>query len=1041
MASLNRRDFLKAVGLSGTVSTVSACGWDDNRYYTPIEEILPYVVRPEQVTPGTPTFFATTITTGPHAHPVTARHRDGRVVNVGANKMASMAQAVPTKALFDLQRHYSPDREQAPREGGADGAPLEWSAAIQKVADAYKTAKSSGKKVAYLGPYRSGSIVELLNSFTDGNAVFWEPTGYEAEANAAEKLFGSRALPAYDLDDAEYVLSFGAEFLGGWGGTQLEASYANARNPNVGHNVARFGYVSPLRGQTGANADDWFACQSGSEASVALAIAKIVADKKGYSGPLKAALAGADLAKAAADSGLAAEAIEGIAAQIAAANKSVILPGGTAANTAIATQLAMATYVLNVVAGNLGSTFHHLGYTGPIHSFSDVKKLMTEMKSGAIGLLLIDDVNPAFSLPGADFADAMSGVGLSVSLSGHPDETSALAKLILPVANTFEDWGDEEPRLGVNLIRQPSISPLYDSRSLGDILLGAMRGNGGPAAANWRTYIQNRWQTSIYPTPLSFGDSVDLEDALGADAATDAAEEAVAEASAPAADPAFAAWWKTALVNGGYTAQAAVPSASLNAGALGTVSAAPQAGSGEFDFIPFTHAFLGDGRYANVPWAQETPDPMTGHTWDTWVLINPEDAAALGLKDNDLVTITSASGSIEVGVEVYPYIRKGTVAVPFGNGHSANGRYANGIGQNPVALLNASDDGGWAQGKVSLKSAGREASLTSTFGGDTDEGRNLAVRVSAETLAKHGDAPAHHPGEMTGIHHLAMDPRLVAAGITDFYDMPAHPNYRFGMSVDLNACNGCGACSVACYAENNLPVVGKHKVAEGREMGWIRINRYQTPDNEIVFMPMMCQHCGHAPCESVCPVLATYHNLDGLNAMVYNRCVGTRYCSNACPYSVRKFNYHSYVWPEPFNLQLNPDVVTRTMGVMEKCTFCVQRLREVKSAYRDSGFTNKVPDDVLHQLPACAEVCPSQALSFGNLNNDDSAPSMARKSGRNFEALAELNVMPAINYLAKASYHHEPGHHGAGHSDDSHADDAHDEHHNENRRMAPRLID
>jgi molybdopterin-containing oxidoreductase family iron-sulfur binding subunit len=214
-------------------------------------------------------------------------------------------------------------------------------------------------------------------------------------------------------------------------------------------------------------------------------------------------------------------------------------------------------------------------------------------------------------------------------------------------------------------------------------------------------------------------------------------------------------------------------------------------------------------------------------------------------------------------------------------------------------------------------------------------------------------------------------------------------------------------------------------------MGWIRINRYQTPDNEIVFMPMMCQHCAHAPCESVCPVLATYHSLDGLNAMVYNRCVGTRYCSNACPYSVRKFNYHSYIWPEPFNLQLNPDVVTRTMGVMEKCTFCVQRVREVKSAYRDSGFMNKVPDEALLHLPACAEVCPSQALSFGNLNNDDSAPSQARKSGRNFEALAELNVMPAINYLAKASYHHEPGHHGAGHADDSHAEDGHDEHHNE----------
>jgi molybdopterin-containing oxidoreductase family iron-sulfur binding subunit len=252
------------------------------------------------------------------------------------------------------------------------------------------------------------------------------------------------------------------------------------------------------------------------------------------------------------------------------------------------------------------------------------------------------------------------------------------------------------------------------------------------------------------------------------------------------------------------------------------------------------------------------------------------------------------------------------------------------------------------------------------------------------------------------------------------------------MTVDVNACTGCGACSIACYAENNLPIVGKEKVREGREMGWVRINRYWESDvggqDDVRFVPMMCQQCGHAGCENVCPVLATYHNIDGLNAMVYNRCVGTRYCSNACPFSARRFNYHSYSWPEPFNMMLNPDVSTRTMGVMEKCTFCVQRIRRVKSAYKDGGnFTATVPNEVWEQLPACAEACPSQAMSFGNLKDTEASVSKTRKSARTYEPLQELNVFSAINYLAKANFHHDPtaGHHGGGHGDGGHGGDHH----------------
>jgi len=409
----------------------------------------------------------------------------------------------------------------------------------------------------------------------------------------------------------------------------------------------------------------------------------------------------------------------------------------------------------------------------------------------------------------------------------------------------------------------------------------------------------------------------------------------------------------------------------------------------------------------------------------------------LGVGFGDQLEISSPHGTVRAGVQVSKWIADGTLGLSTGNGHSAGGRYADGVGVNVSDLLGvqSSADGTfcWQQVKVQVKRTGNKADLVTTYStyGDGDEDRGFAVAVNADEFAKAGDSPSAAPGGLTPIHHLPRDERLKSAGILDFYELPEHPVYRFGMTIDTNACTGCAACVVACYAENNLPVVGKVKVAEGREMGWLRIDKFvkdRDGQDEYFFVPMLCQQCGHAGCESVCPVLATYHTIEGLNAMIYNRCAGTRYCANACPYSVRKFNYHSYQWPEPFNLQLNPDVMVREMGVMEKCTFCVQRIRDIKSAYRDLSFVGVVPDNELKQLPACAEACATQAITFGNLNDEASVPSKTRLSGRNYYPLGELNVFPAINYLAKASFHQAPPAHGGGHGE-AHGDAAaHGEH-------------
>lgn len=1042
MPRLNRRDFLKALGLTGG-ATVAACGWDDNQYRSTIEQVLPYVVRAEQSVPGTPTFFATTVTTGPGAYPVLGNHREGRVVNVHANPEAvgaagahSFGPGVPKAALLELQRHFSPDRLRMPRSGTED---VPWDSAIQQLSDAVKTARAAGKTVAYLGRYRSGAMHQLLQDYTAGNTVYWEPAGPSAEALAWKKLTGMDGLPRYDVADARYVLSFGAEFLQWWGGCELEAQYATAKNPNNGGYIARFAAVTPRMSQTVANADDWYRAQPGSEAAVAWAVAKAVWVKKGKKnfGALSALLASVDEAAAVSASGLAASDIDGIASQFAEAEAAVAMPGGVAGSSEYAVDLAMAAYALNIVSGNSGKTFG-VGYTAPIHGFDQVEKLIAQMNDGRVGVLLIGDVNPSYSLPQSAGVDAaLAKVDMVVSLSGQPSETNANAKLMVPVADTFEDWGDEDLTSEIHILRQPVATALWQSRSLGDVLL-ATRGDitltpfaaaapviepseegedasdtddeaAAPAAApfapkNWLAYVQARWENLFH---------------------------------GPHGDGPFEAWWRDLLRTGVFIsgdASLKAPVVALSDYAVQVPSASLNPSGYAVHVYPHAHRF--DGRFANEPWAQEVPDPMTGQSWDSWVEVSPATAKALGVVDGDLLKVQSEHGAVEVGVEVTPAVLDNVLAIALGSGHTAGGTYANGTGVNAVRLLGTKKDrfGLFAYQQPHTVTATKTgtADLAPSFGvnGDSDGGRNIGVSVNAAALAKVGDKAVNHhadehDGELTGIHHPPRDARLYDRGELQMYPLTDHPTYRFGMVVDTNACTGCGSCVIACYAENNLPVVGKPLVQKGRMMNWLRVNRFieGTDENpDVRFVPMMCQHCSHAPCESVCPVLATYHTIDGLNAMVYNRCVGTRYCANNCPYLARRFNFHSYTWPEPFNLQLNPDVNTRTMGVMEKCTFCVQRLRRTKSAVKDvdgilgkARFTAVAGDGELEQLPACAEVCPSQAITFGNLRDPKSKVSQLGQSARAYQVLRELNAMPAISYLAKASFHAaEAGHHGGG---------------------------
>ena len=1030
MQNLNRRDFFKASAATAAAAGAVAC---DPR--VPMEEALPYAVQPEQLVPGMPTFFATQCNECAASCGVVARNREGRVIKLEGNSEHPVNRgklcAIGQQGILAT---YSPDRFEGPMDGGSA---IKWEDAIGKVKGLLASAKGSGK-VGWLGQTRTGATGALITEFIGalgGKVVFHEPvSGLDSLRAATKAVFGRNDVPNYHLQSAHTVVTFGAEFLNTWGDVSHSLGWADSRDPNKGGFVGRTVAVESRVGNTSAMADLHLQAVPGTEAMVAMALAKLVADKKGYSGPARSLVAGGDPAAAASAAGISAERLTEVAGWIAE-HPSVILPGGVS-TAADATQLAIATLLLNEVAGNIGKTvtFGDGPNVANLGSHKDVTDLLAAC---AGGVLFIDGANPAFTLPEeAKAAAALSGTQV-VAFANEANDSITGKAIVLPSGSTLETWGDAEARPGVHTLQQATMNPLKDTRQIGDVLLelSAELGLATPPA----------------PAEPAEGDAA-AEDAAPADAVEgeEAAEPVVPPTPMPGLDSAdfrtwLQGWWKAAvwdakagkpgsfdsfwtdaLRRGGWFQRPSTSGASVTMAAAPAVAAAALDGSGDMNLVLFPHPFLLDGRHANKPWAQEVPEPLSSYTWGTWAELHPETAAKLGLGKKDEITVSTDKGKATMAWFGSPSIRKDTVAVVMGNGHEGAGRYAS-FGSNPMKLVgNAVDAGGALKvgAKAKVAKAGTETTMHQYIGNIDTDGRGVNYVVSKEDLGK-----GHGPASIVSMHHPPVDQRAIDAGILDMYPEPEHPTYRFAMAVDLNRCTGCGACETACFAENNTPIVGPHEIALSRHMGWIRLSRYwegegETPD--VRFQPVMCQQCSHAPCEGVCPVLATYHNLDGLNAMVYNRCVGTRYCANNCPYTARRFNYHSYKWPESFHMMLSPDVLTREMGVMEKCSFCIQRLRSAKDAFRDEGKT--VPDVALRKLTACAQTCPTDAITFGNANDPAGAASKQFQDERAYTMLGELNTKPGVRYLARINFIpaqplHHGGHGGGGDHGDSHGDD------------------
>ena len=746
--------------------------------------------------------------------------------------------------------------------------------------------------------------------------------------------------------------------------------------------------------------------------------------------------------------------------------RTLAVGGGVGVSGANATAAQVAVSLLNHVAGNVGSTVDFDAAATPDPAtYAEMQELAEAMRAGEIELAIVHDVNPVFAMPAAaDFRGALAEVPFVAALSSLPDETTAEADLLLPVHTALESWGDSNPRRGVWGLMQPTMRPVFDTRHVGDLLIEAARALGGDMAAflprrgDFYRYLRDAWE-AMQPVPepvaeasaaadlgATEADPVTAAADLGAPAVQDAAPatdagvpdsgdaaapvanqdaaaadgtaapaanqdaaaadagvpvsgdaaESAAEPQEPAVEapppepPDFETWWADALRRGGVTLPADPVEAALRPGVFDADLAAElgaPAPRRRLGLVAYPSLHFFDGRGANRPWLQEIPDPLLKTTWGTGVEMTPDTAEALGAEEGQLVTVESDHGQVDASVIVNPHLAEGVVAIAIGQGHTDFGRYATGRGVSPMALLDPAPEapsGGvrWVGTGVDVTPRELSRPIPRLQRNFDQEGRGLAQSVSLAALAA-GDV---HPEE----HHFSL------------YPEHEHPVHSWGMAIDLDACNGCNACVAACYAENNVPVMGADRMRRGRTMSWLRIERFDEPraggdGADVRFLPMLCQHCDHAPCESVCPVYATYHTDEGLNAQIYNRCVGTRYCSNNCPYKVRRFNWFMPEFEAPLNLQLNPDVTARSDGVMEKCSFCVQRIQDGKERARDEDRPVRDGD----VSPACAQSCPAQAIVFGDMNDPASRVTQLSADARAYHALSVFNTRPAVTYLKK----------------------------------------
>ena len=1019
----NRREFLKVVGVTGAGSAVlSGCS-------TSAEKLIPYVIPHEEIVPGVSTWYRTTCRECPAGCGMSVRTREGRAVKVEGNPLSPISHGrLCARGQASLHGLYDPDRIPQPLVRNGEGwDKVSWENAEARLLTGLQQHRG---RTVFLTHNFTGALDRLIDEFCAAmqiERVRYDTFGHEPVRAAYRSLFGVDAVPVHDFAAAEVVVTFGADFLETW---VSPIDYTHGWVQSHAYNQGRRGKliaVSPHQTLTDMNADEWINIRPGTEHLVALGMARLIADQGGNAGAAASVLSGVNPASVAQLAGISPDTLRRAATDFARNGRSLAVGPGVASTHRQASALASAVAILNSVAGNIGRTVkvgQPESHTAQLATYRDLQSLFTRIGAGQVTALLVHGPNPVHTMPEhAAVKAALSKTPFVASFSSSLDETAQHAHLLLPDHHSLESWGDYVPRAGVRSLIQPVMTPVFGTKQTGDVLISIARRSNAALSQQGNTfydYLRGVWGSEV--AAASGGLTGTFDD-----------------------------WWRDALKAGVVTTTAtqtapAAPAA-FNATALQglRLDTPPEfRGAGEFHLIVYPSYRFWDGRHANKPWLQELPDPVSKFTWISCVEMNPRAADRLNLDTGHMVRVKTDTAEVELPVWVHPGIREDTIAIQMGQGHEGMGRYARARGVNPIRLLQPESDpvsGAliWFQAKAGVEKTGewvrppqhginddqeiREIAQSMSLNGarDADMKRGLLAGVTVTPTE-----PAAPAGAGGGEHGAAVHPQdavvrqLQAAGgmlpsdvnaspagyphVGHFYGEYTEDAPRWGMAIDLERCTGCSACVTACYAENNIAIVGPDQVAMGRIMHWIRIERYFERDAEgdlhkTSFLPMLCQHCSNAPCEPVCPVFAAYHTPDGLNAQVYNRCVGTRYCANNCPYKVRVFNWFTAEWPEPLNWQLNPDVTVREKGVMEKCTMCVQRIRESQNYARleDRG----VYDGEI--VPACAQTCPGDAIVFGNVADPNARVSRVAASGRGYRVLEMLNTQSAITYLKKVS--------------------------------------
>jgi MoCo/4Fe-4S cofactor protein with predicted Tat translocation signal len=941
-SSATRRDFLALMGFTLAAAGLSGCR-------APVQNAIPLLVGTDQLVPGVANWYATTCRGCASSCSLLVKQRDGRPIKVEGNAESTVfgggTCATGQATVLSL---YDDERLRGPLW---HGQPAKWEEIDREVMQSLKAAEAGKGEIVLLSatltsPSTRAIIHEWRARYAKFSHVEYDPISLSAMRAANAQSFGRAVVPHYAFDKARVIVGLEADFLGAWlSPVEFARQYARNRKPEGAPSL----HVQFESGMsvTGSNADLRVPVPPSRMGPVAAALFRRIAHKAGIAGVAHG------------EDPIEAKKLDAVAEELwKYRGESLVVSGVNDLS------LQVTVNAINAALGNIGKTID-LARPSLQRNGDDaaMAALVEKMERGQVHALFMLGVNPAYDYHASErFLAGLEKVSLSVSFSDRRDETSSRAHAVCPDHHFLEAWGDAEPIDSHFSLAQPLIAPLFDTRAAQESLLQWL----GREQPDYYSYLREFWQKNIFPRRQEARD--------------------------------FQSFWERSLQDGVVAVPpASVAEASGRHGnwmaAVGSFAAArkPRPPAENYELHLYESVALREGRHANNPWLQELPDPVSKITWGNYAAISPALAAQLDLKENDVVRLKVEDRQVELPVFIQPGQEQRTISIALGYGRKQVGRAGENVGANAYPLMQAAQGHRVAgAANVMLEKTGRAEKLAGTQSHFSMEGRPIVQETSLEEL--HAVAEAAGPEQQETL-----------------WAERARGEHNWGMAIDMNACTGCSACVVACQAENNVPVVGKDQIERIRIMHWIRIDRYYSgpEDNPVsVHQPMMCQHCQNAPCETVCPVVATTTSSEGLNQQVYNRCIGTRYCANNCPYKVRRFNWYNYTENPRFDFNmesplgrmvLNPDVAVRSRGVMEKCSMCVQRIQSAKNVALQGR--RELADGEI--LTACQQACPAQAIVFGDLKDPNSRVSQLRRSRRRYQVLDDLGTRPNVDYLKK----------------------------------------